>query len=208
MPTPLGMTVTRLLACLAALAVLGFYLGPHRNLQADEAQLAGIATVIAGRDVGISCPGTLASLTEVSAQDGSVVFTPDGKPADEAKLSGETCKTPAPLPPRRGRRPRLPRANPGECPIEVKEAAIAVNVLSHEAWHLAGVRDEAATQCYALQSNADTAARLGASREDAAAIATFIVREVQPALPADYRTRDCFDGGPLDLRPERASWPF
>ncbi len=207
MPTPVGMTVTRLLACLAALAVVGFYLGPHRNLQADEAQLAGIATVIAGRDVGISCPGTLASLTEVSAQDGSVVFTPDGKPAGEAKLSGETCKT-------------LRRflhggvaglgclRNPGECPIEVKEAAIAVNVLSHEAWHLAGVRDEAATQCYALQSNADTAARLGASREDAAAIAAFIVREVQPALPADYRTRECFDGGPLDLRPERASWPF
>ena len=201
------MTVTRILACLAALAVTGFYFGPHRNLEKDEAELASIATVIAGRDVGISCPGTLASLTEVSAQDGSVVFTPDGKPTNEAKLSGETCRT-------------LRRflhggvaglsclaERGGKCPIEVKEAAIAVNVLSHEAWHLSGVRDEAATQCYALQTNADTAMRLGASPEDAHAIAAYIVREVQPVLPADYRSSDCFDDGPLDLQPELASWP-
>jgi hypothetical protein len=201
------MTATRILACLAALAVAGFYFGPHRSLEADEAELASIATVIAGRDVAISCPGTLATLTEVSAQDGSVVFTPDGKPANEAKLSGETCRT-------------LRRflhggvaglsclAKPGgACPAEVEEAAIAVNVLSHEAWHLAGVRDEAATQCYALQTNAGTAARLGASREDAGAIAAYIVREVQPVLPADYRSSECYEGGPLDLRPGRSSWP-
>jgi hypothetical protein len=200
------MTVTRILACLAAVAATGFYLGPHRALETDEAELARIATVIAGRDVGISCPGALASLTEVSAQDGSVVFTPEGKPADEAELSGETCKT-------------LRRfldggvggleclATPRPCPLEVKEAAVAVNVLSHEAWHLAGVRDEAATQCYALQSNADTAVRLGARREDARAIARFILREVQPMLPADYRSSECHDGGPLDLHPGRSSWP-
>jgi hypothetical protein len=60
----------------------------------------------------------------------------------------------------------------------------------------------------ALQTNAETAAHLGASREDAAAIAVYIVREVQPVLPADYRSSDCFDGGPLDLRPARASWPY
>jgi hypothetical protein len=200
------MTVSRILALLAALAVVGFYFGPHRNLQQDEAQLAGIATVIAGRDVSISCPGTLASLTEVSAQDGSVVFKPDGKPVDEAKLSGDTCKT-------------LRRflhggvaglsclARPGDCPLEVKEAAIAVNVLSHEAWHLAGVRDEAATQCYALQTNAATAAHLGASVQDSRAIAAYIVREVQPALPAEYRSRECFESGPLDLRPGDRAWP-
>jgi hypothetical protein len=200
------MTVTRILACLAAVAAMGFYLGPHRALETDEAELARIATVIAGRDVGISCPGTLASLTEVSAQDGSVVFSPEGKPADEAKLSGETCRT-------------LRRflhgsvggldclARPRRCPLEVREAAVAVNVLSHEAWHLAGVRDEAATQCYALQSNADTAVRLGAGREDAQAIARYILREVQPVLPADYRSSECYDGGPLDLRPGRSSWP-
>ncbi len=200
------MTATRILACLAALAGLAFYFGPHRNLEQDEAKLAKVAAVIAGRDVGIACPGTLATLTEVSAQDGSVVFSPDGKPANEAKLSSDTCKT-------------LRRflhggvsgldclARHGACPLKVREAAIAVNVLSHESWHLAGIRDEAATQCYALQSNADTAMRLGASADDARAVAAFILREVQPALPADYRTRDCHDGGPLDLHPNRPAWP-
>src|SRR5512145_2332421 len=200
------MTATRILACLAAVAAMGFYLGPHRALETDEAELARIATVIAGRDVGISCPGTLASLTEVSAQDGSVVFSPEGKPADEAELSGETCRTL-----RRFLNGGVPGlhclAGPRPCPLEVREAAVAVNVLSHEAWHLAGVRDEAATQCYALQSNADTAVRLGAGPEDAQAVARYILRQVQPVLPADYRSSECYDGGPLDLRPGRSSWP-
>lgn len=200
------MTATRILACLAALAALGFYFGPHRNLEQDEAQLAKIASVIAGRDVGIACPGTLGTLTEVSAQDGSVVFSPDGKPADEAKLSSDTCATLRGF--LHGEVSGLGcLSRHGECSLDAREAAIAVNVLSHESWHLAGVRDEAATQCYALQTNADTALRLGASPEDARAIATFILREVQPALPADYRSRDCFDDGPLDLEPERPGWP-
>jgi len=200
------MTATRILACLAALAALGFYLGPHRNLQADEAELAGIATVIAGRDVRISCPGTLATVTDVSTQDGSVFFSSEGRPADEAKLSGGTCTTLRKF--LHGGVAGLDcLARHGPCPVEVREAAIAVNVLSHEAWHLSGVRDEAVTQCYALQTNADTALRLGASRDDARAIASYVVREVQPRLPADYRSSDCFDGGPLDLRPERPSWP-
>jgi hypothetical protein len=200
------MTATRLLACLAALAALGFYLGPHRALEADEAELARIATVIAGRDVRISCPGTLARLAETPAQDGSVLFSPSGMPADEAKLSGETCS-------------RLRSflhggigglgclAGHAKCPVETREAAVAVNVLSHEAWHLSGVRDEAVTQCYALQSNADTAVRLGADEGDARAIASFIAREVQPALPPDYRSSECVDGGPLDLHHERPTWP-
>jgi hypothetical protein len=200
------MTVTRILACLAALAAVGFYFGPHRALETDEAELARIATVIAGRDVAISCPGALASLTEVSAQDGSVVFSPEGKPANEARLSGKTCRTL-----RRFLHGTVPGldclAKPRRCPKEVREAAVAVNVLSHEAWHLAGVRDEAATQCYALQTNADTAVRLGAARDDAQAIAVYILREVQPVLPAEYRSSDCYDGGPLDLRPQRPSWP-
>ena len=200
------MTATRILACLAALAALGFYFGPHRSLEQDEAQLAKVAAAIAGRDVGIACPGTLATLTEVSSQDGSVVFSPEGKPADEARLSAGTCKTL-----RRFLHGGIPGlgclARQGACSVEIREAAIAVNVLSHEAWHLAGVRNEADTQCYALQSNAQTAMRLGAREDDARSIAAFISREVQPALPSDYRTPNCYEGGPLDLHPDRRSWP-
>jgi HAMP domain-containing protein len=197
---------TRVLVLLAALAGLAFYFGPHRNLEQDEDRLANIAAVIAGHDVEIACPGTLATLTEVSATDGSVVFSPDGRPAKEAKLSSKTCKTLRGF--LHGRVSGLGcLSRHGACSTKVREAAIAVNVLSHEAWHLAGVRDEAVAQCYALQSNADTAMRLGATQDDANAIAGFILREVQPALPADYRSRDCFDDGPLDLHRDRPVWP-
>lgn len=200
------MTATRILVAIAAVAALGFYVGPYRDKQQDEERLAKIASVIAGRDVAIACPGTLATLTEVSAHDGSVIFTPDGRPTDEAKLSSRTCS-------------RLRAFLEGEiagldcltsgavCPKAVEDAAVAVNVLSHEAWHLAGERDESVAQCYALQSNEDTAIRLGATPAEARAIADFVVRRVQPVLPADYKTTACRDGGPLDLDPARTGWP-
>lgn len=200
------MTATRILVAIAAVAALGFYVGPYRDKEQDEERLAKIAGVIAGRDVGIACPGTLATLTEISAHDGSVAFTPDGRPTDEAKLSSRTCS-------------RLRAFLSGEiagldclaagatCPKAVEDAAVAVNVLSHEAWHLAGERNESVAQCYALQSNEDTAIGLGATPAEARAIADFVVRRVQPVLPPDYKTAACRDGGPLDLDPARTGWP-
>ncbi|HJS70779.1 MAG TPA: hypothetical protein VJ744_08210 [Gaiellaceae bacterium] len=200
------MTATRILVAIAAVAALGFYVGPYHDKEQDEERLAKIASVIAGRDVDIACPGTLATLTEVSAHDGSVVFTSDGRPTDEAKLSSRTCS-------------RLRALLSGEiagvdcvtsgptCPKAVEDAAVAVNVLSHEAWHLAGERNESVAQCYALQSNEDTAIRLGATPAEALAIADFVVRRVQPVLPPEYKTTECRDGGPLDLDPARTGWP-
>ncbi|MGH3022129.1 MAG: hypothetical protein ACRDNI_00605 [Gaiellaceae bacterium] len=200
------MTAGRLLAGVLLLAAVAVYLGPYRNGLQEEEALARIASVIAGREVRVDCPGTLAALTEVSAHDGSVRFQPDGRPGDEAKLSSKTCA-------------RLKSILAGEvsglgclahetrCGEEVERVAVAVNVLSHEAWHLRGERSEAAAQCYALQSNEDTALRLGASPAEAQAVALFVLRHVQPALPPEYRTSDCRDGGPLDLDPERTAWP-
>lgn len=200
------MTAARVLVVVLALSALAVYLGPYRERQQDEAELARIASVIAGRGVDVECPGAFASLTDVSSRDGSVAFGPDGTPADEAKLSNATCAR---------LRSFLAGDVPGlaclaveaHCSEEAERAAVAVNVLSHEAWHLRGIRDEAATQCYALQTNADTALQLGASPDEAAAIASWVTRRVQPALPSDYRTSDCSDGGPLDLHPERTAWP-
>ena len=200
------MTAARVLVVVLVLSALAVYLGPYRERQQDEAELAQIASVIAGRGVDVECPSTFASLTDVSSRDGSVEFRPDGTPADEARLSSATCAR---------LRSFLAGDVPGlaclaveaHCSEEAERAAVAVNVLSHEAWHLHGVRNEAAAQCYALQTNAETALRLGASPNEAAAIASWIGRRLQPALPADYRTSACRDGGPLDLRPERTAWP-
>lgn len=200
------MSAARVLVLVLVLSALAVYLGPYRERQQDEAELARIASVIAGRGVSVECPGVFATLTDVSSRDGSVEFRADGRPADEAKLSSATCE-------------RLRRfladdvagldclALAAHCPEAAENAAVAVNVLSHEAWHLRGVRDEAATQCYALQTNAETALRLGASADEARAIAAFVHRRVQPALPADYQTADCRNGGPLDLHHDRTTWP-
>ena len=200
------MTATRVLVAIAAAAALGFYVGPYRDKQQDEERLAKIASVIAGRDVGIACPGTLATLTEVSPHDGSVVFTSDGRPTDEAKLSSRTCSRLRAL--LSGEVAGLDCLTSGTtCAQAVEDVAVAVNVLSHEAWHLAGERDESVAQCYALQSNEDTAIRLGATPAEARAIADFVVRRVQPALPPEYKTHACHDGGPLDRDPARTGWP-
>ena len=200
------MTASRILIVLAAVGALGFYMGPYRDRQHDEERLAKIAGVIAGRDVAIACPGTIASLTDVSAHDGSVAFTPDGRPTDEANLSSRTCSRLRAL--MNSEVPGLDcLASGAACPKAVEDAAVAVNVLSHEAWHLAGERDESVAQCYALQSNENTAIRLGATPTEARAIAAFIVRNVQPVLPPEYKTTACRDGGPLDLNPARTRWP-
>lgn len=200
------MTAARLAVVLLAAAAAAVYLGPYRQGKQDEAALAQVATAIAGREVRVDCPGTFARLTDVSPNDGTVVFSREGVPADETRLSGGTCERLADL--LHGNVSGLEcLATESACPGQLEDVAVAVNVLSHEAWHLAGVRDEAAAQCYALQTNTDTALRLGASRDEALAVSRFVYRRVQPALPADYRTPVCRDGGPLDLRPGDPGWP-
>ena len=80
-------------------------------------------------------------------------------------------------------------------------------MLTHEAYHLAGTRSESVVQCYAMQRNAEAARQLGASPEQAGAIARFVYAHVYPSLPPEYRTSDCHDRGPYDLRPASSVWP-
>ena len=188
LPTSSSMTTTRVLLASSCSRRSACTSGPHRDRKGDEAALARIAGVIAGREVRISCPGTLAAITEIAAQDGTVALRlPTGRPADETKLSNDTCARLRALPARQDAsstacaRRRTARAR-------CEQTAIAVNVLSHEAWHLAGVREEAIAQCYALQTNATRRVRLGATPDDAEAVASFVLRDVQPALPSDYQS--------------------
>jgi hypothetical protein len=83
----------------------------------------------------------------------------------------------------------------------------ALNTLAHEAWHLAGVMSESETQCRSIQTIAHVAGRLGADPLVAQQLAVRFEREIYPRLRADYRTPDCRDGGPLDLRPTDPVWP-
>ena len=85
--------------------------------------------------------------------------------------------------------------------------ARAMHVLAHESSHLAGIRDEAAADCYGLQRTAFVAEGLGADPARAERLARIALAERAVTAPADYRSSECHDGGALDLDPASSVWP-
>jgi hypothetical protein len=90
------------------------------------------------------------------------------------------------------------------------QTARSVAVLAHEAWHLRGTRDEGTTECYALQSGVELGRRLGLSE----GIARRMMRQqlaenrLRRGASLEYLvTRDCADGGRLDLHPQSSAFP-
>jgi hypothetical protein len=86
----------------------------------------------------------------------------------------------------------------------------AIAVLAHEAWHLRGVSDEGETECYALQSGVELGRRLGLSESTAERLMRQQLTENALRGPESveyFVSRDCEDGGRLDLEPARSSFP-
>jgi len=91
------------------------------------------------------------------------------------------------------------------------EAAFAITVLAHEATHLRGIRNEAETECFALQEGVALGRRLGLDEETARALMeSQRARDLSEASVArlDYRLPEgCTDGGRLDLSPNDDRFP-
>ena len=95
--------------------------------------------------------------------------TGDGRAATTATPSRASARTQPASRSSRARSPTSSRRSAGRCtgsPSSTEvgtrdDAAFAITVLAHEATHLRGVRDEAETECYALQEGAPSAERLG-----------------------------------------------
>jgi hypothetical protein len=86
----------------------------------------------------------------------------------------------------------------------------ALAVLAHEAWHLRGVADEGATECYALQSGVDIGWRLGLSADTARDLMSRQIAQnaLRGRASPEYRIPpECRDGGRLDLNPETSEFP-
>jgi hypothetical protein len=83
---------------------------------------------------------------------------------------------------------------------------VAVHVLAHEAMHMAGLVQEHAAECAAVQRDARAARLLGASPDDARALAVAYWRTVYPAMPDGYRSTACRPGGTLDEHLPDAPW--
>jgi hypothetical protein len=86
------------------------------------------------------------------------------------------------------------------------ENADAVDTLVHEAFHVAGVSNEAITECRAMQHVRAAARALGVSSARADGYAELLW-ESYDDLPDAYWSSECEDGGPLDLRPRDPLWP-
>lgn len=196
------------LALLTTLALLvGWLALNHRRAEASEGRLGAIASEIAKRPVWVHCQGAVGAALDVSGEAGSVQFDAEGRPASTAELKRGVCSALRRLP----RERNAPEFDCLErdltCPRDVIRSAWAVQTLAHEAWHLAGIRDEARTECYGLQTTAYVAERLGADFAQAQTLARYLYRYIYPRMPAGYVSGDCRDGGALDLRPETTDFP-
>jgi hypothetical protein len=164
-----------------------------------ERRLQAAAVAVTGDDVSVHCQTAGEASVDLGAELGYVKFGADGVPEPRAVLKWGPCRQLSGWL-RSDRRDAAEVARLGE------DRLIAVHVLTHEAVHTAGVTDEAATECRAMQLDAATAQALGATPDYARAFARRYWREIYPRMPDAYRSGDCRPGGPLDQHRPDAPW--
>jgi hypothetical protein len=94
--------------------------------------------------------------------------------------------------------------------VTFSQTARSLAVLAHEAWHLRGLRDEATTECYALQSGVELGQRLGLSERTARQMMRqqLVENTLRAGTTSEYRVPpECRDGDRLDLRPGNTAFP-
>jgi hypothetical protein len=188
------------LVVVGALAALGF--ARHEQRVHEQDRLATIASDLAGRRVGVRCPGFLASLVDTHGEAGRVKFNAAGRPANHTDLSPQTCKALRHLD-----RVDFTCIENQDCGFTQFNAAWAAHTLAHESFHLRGFGDEGVTECYALQNTAFVAERLGVPAVQAKELQAWIYVRGYPNEPEEYHSAQCYDGGPLDLRPNVSRFP-
>jgi hypothetical protein len=166
----------------------GWWLAERHDRMGNEARLSDVASAIAGREVHVRCPGVAGRVLSWDTVEGSVRFDAEGRPADEARLRVFACGELDAL--AEGRRAAaLGCAERGEpCGDDL---ALAIDVLAHESWHLAGVADETETECRAVRTLGWAAERLGATPAQGRALAARYLATGYPRLPARYRSGAC-----------------
>jgi hypothetical protein len=188
------------LLIVGALAALGFARRENRIHQ--QRTLGAIATELAGRPVGVHCPGFLKALVDTRGEAGRVMFGPDGRPANYTELAPSTCSAL-----RHIERVDFACVERDSCTYKEFKAAWAAHTLAHESFHLRGFEDEGITECYALQNTAFVAERLGVPTRRAEELQAWLYKDGYPNEPQDYQASNCYDGGPLDLRPQSSVFP-
>jgi hypothetical protein len=172
--------------------LFGFF--EFEDHRADDL-LTHTASVLAGRDVHVSCQRLGGAFVDAGAELGYVAYDgPGGRPGDETVIKYDACQA---LYDWLG----SDKQDPSELQV------IAVHVLAHESEHLAGFTSESEAECRSVQSTERAARLLGATAAQARALAVRYATEVYPRMPDGYRSTECHDGGALDLHPDSTRWP-
>lgn len=162
--------------------------------RSDQGEFSAVATRIAGRDVSIECQRFTGALLDPTAEAGYVHFNTDGTPTDTGRLERDACND-------------LRDYLDSDKSSPSIQQIVAVQVLTHESYHLSGILSEADTECQAVQRLDDVAQWLGASPEQARAAAERYYSEIYPRMPAAYQSRECVDKGGWDVLPDDPTWP-
>jgi hypothetical protein len=180
----LGVSALVLVAVVAAV--------PGAQRKVEERRLAQVASSLAGRHVSVHCQDGAAAFVDAGSELGWVAFDANGVPEPRTLIKREQCK--------------LLKAydkNPADPSLD---EIVAVHVLTHESMHMRGERMEDVAECEAVQRDALTAQGLGATPEQARALARRYWVQVYPRMPDDYVTRACSPGGRLDEGLASAPW--
>ena len=189
------------LLALLTLLTVALHHGAAAAAKGGDLRLSRIASELARRPVTIHCEGVSGALTGPRGESGRTEFLGD-KPVSASYLQAGICQTLHAY--ARALSAGETCLLPCEQPLEI---AWSLNTLAHESYHLAGVRNEAETECYALQTTARAAELFGADPAAAQATADYAYVRFYPNEPDEYRRPDCANGGPLDLRPTDPVWP-
>lgn len=180
----LGVSLLVLVAVVAAIP------GAQRKVQ--ERQLAKVASELSGRSVSVHCQDGAEAFVDAGSELGWVAFDAAGVPEPRTLIKREQCK--------HLRSYSSHRADPSW------DEMMAVHVLTHEAMHMRGERSEEVAECQAVQRDAVTAQRLGATPDQARALAVRYWQQVYPRMPDDYVTGACSAGGDLDEHLPSSPW--
>ena len=189
-----------LLTLLTVLTVL-LHHGAAAAAKPGDLRLSGIASELARRHVTIRCEGPSGALTGARGESGRTEFI-GNSPVSVSYLQEGICQTLHAY-------ARALKAGPS-CLLPCRnplEIAWSLNTLAHESYHLAGVRNEAQTECYALQAIDFVARRLGASPEQGRALGAFSFDQLPGRMPSEYSSPECRDGHRFDLHPNDPAWP-
>lgn len=200
-------TRTRAFALAVVACAAGFLGWRHYETVQLEHRLGAIASTIAGRPVRVHCQGAVGAALDVSGEAGTVMFDAGGKPAAVTDLKHDVCDRLSAYPHVHTNGKFDCVGSGTACPLDTLENLWALQTLAHESWHLAGEQSEAVAECHALQTTAFVAERLGAAPVEAEASARAVLYQIYPQMPTEYRSDECRDGGPLDLRPQSSVWP-